>query len=111
MNKSIRYALVLLGLLSCCVSLWAAETVNPFLGRWALTIPGGAAGWLSVEQKEGYLDASILWGGGSVVPVDFVTVDEGNLIVTRNHRIERKDADGKVVRTQTLTEGVDAHPS
>ena len=104
MNRNIRYALVLLVLLSCCVSVQAAETENPFLGRWALTIPGEGAGWLSVEQKDGYLDASILWGGGSVVPVDFVVVDEENLIVTRNHRIERKDASGKVVRTQTLTE-------
>jgi hypothetical protein len=104
MNKRITYTLVLLGLLSSCVSVRAAESANQFLGRWALTIPGGGAGWLSVEQKEGYLDASILWGGGSVVPVDFVAVDEENLIVTRNHRIERKDAGGKVVRTQTLTE-------
>jgi hypothetical protein len=111
MNKSIRYALVLLGLLSSCVSVRAAETENPFLGRWALTIPGGDAGWLSVEQKEGYLDASILWGGGSVVPVDFVVVDGENLIVTRNHRVERKDAGGKVVRTQTLTELITAEVS
>ena len=111
MNKSIRYALVLLGLLSSCVSVRGAETENPFLGRWALTIPGGGAGWLSVEQKEGYLDASILWGGGSVVPVDFVLVDEEYLIVTRNNRVERKDAGGKVVRTQTLTEIITAEVS
>ncbi|MGB2809574.1 MAG: family 16 glycoside hydrolase [Sedimentisphaerales bacterium] len=111
MNKSIRYALVLSGLLSICVSVRAAESANPYLGRWALTIPGGSAGWLSVEQKEGYLDASILWGGGSVVPVDFVVVDGENLIVTRNQRIERKDAGGKVVRTQTLTEMIMAKVS
>ncbi|MHC4109647.1 MAG: family 16 glycoside hydrolase [Planctomycetota bacterium] len=104
MNKSIRYALVLLGLLSICVSVRASETANPFLGRWALTIPGGGAGWLSVVQKDGYLDASILWGGGSVVPVDNVFVDGPSLIVTRNRRVERKDAGGKVVRVQTLTE-------
>ena len=111
MNKSIRYALVLLVLLGICVSVRAAESENPFLGRWALTIPGGAAGWLSVEQKKGYLDASILWGGGSVVPVDFVVVDGEALIVTRNNRVERKDAGGKVVRTQTLTEMIMARTS
>ncbi|MDH4240714.1 MAG: DUF1080 domain-containing protein [Phycisphaerae bacterium] len=104
MNKNIRYALVLLGLLSSCVSVRAAESENPFLGRWALTIPGEGAGWLSVEQKQGYLDASILWGGGSVVPVDNVFVDGTSLVVTRNHRVERKDAGGKVVCVQTITE-------
>ncbi|MHC4088062.1 MAG: 3-keto-disaccharide hydrolase, partial [Planctomycetota bacterium] len=106
MNKRIPYALVLLGLLSICVSVRAAENENPFLGRWALTIPNGRAGWLSVEQKEGYLDASILWGGGSVVPVANVIVDGEILYVTRVHRIERKDAAGKVVRVQTLTETI-----
>ena len=42
------------------------------------SIPGGGAGWLGVEQKDGYLDASILWGGGSVVPVDSVFIVESN---------------------------------
>ena len=50
------------------VSALAAEA-NSFLGRWALTIPSGGAGWLGVEQQDGPLTASILWGGGSVVPV------------------------------------------
>ncbi|MHC4461419.1 MAG: 3-keto-disaccharide hydrolase [Planctomycetota bacterium] len=106
MNKNIRYALVLLGLLGSCVSVRAAETSNPYIGRWALTIPGGGAGWLSVEQKDGYLDGSILWGGGSVVPVANVYVDRDSLVVTRVHRVERKDAGGNVVRTQTFTETI-----
>ena len=104
MNKNIRYALVILGLLSSNATVRAAEPANPFIGRWALTIPGGGAGWLSVVQKEGYLDGSILWGGGSVVPVDNVFVDGDSLIVTRNHRVERKDSTGKVVRVHTLME-------
>jgi regulation of enolase protein 1 (concanavalin A-like superfamily) len=106
MNKNIRCALVLLGLLSICVSVRGGESDNPYIGRWALTIPGGAAGWLGVEQKEGYLDASILWGGGSVVPVSNVFVEDGKLVVTRVHKVERKDAAGKVVRTHTLTETI-----
>ncbi len=48
---------------------------NPFLDRWALTIPGGGAGWLGVEKKDGKLEASILWGGGSVVPVASAAVE------------------------------------
>ena len=26
---------------------------DAFLGRWALTIPNGGAGWLGVEKKDG----------------------------------------------------------
>jgi hypothetical protein len=111
MNKNIRYTLVLLGLWSSCVSVQGAEGVKPYLGRWALTIPGGGAGWLSVVQENGYLDAKILWGGGSVVPVANVYMDEDTLNVTRVRKVERKDSRGKVVRTQTLTETIIAKVS
>ncbi len=111
MSKSICYAIVVLALSICCVSIYAAESAEPYIGRWALTIPGGGAGWLGVEQKDGYLDASILWGGGSVLPVDNVYVDGDALIVTRVEEVERKDADGKVVRTQTITETIVAKVS
>ena len=106
MNKSIRYTLVIIGLLGICVSVRAAEPPNPYIGRWALTIPGGGAGWLSIEQKDGYLDGSILWGGGSVVPLEHVYVHNNSLYVTRLHKVEHKDAAGKVVRTQMLTETI-----
>jgi hypothetical protein len=106
MNKKNRCALVVLGLLSICVAVRAGKATNPYIGRWALTIPGGGAGWLSIEQKDGYLDGSILWGGGSVVPVAHVYVHENVLFVTRIHKVEHKDAAGKVVRTQTLTETI-----
>ncbi len=83
-----------------------------FLGRWALTIPGGAAGWLGVTQEDGYYDASILWGGGSVVPVSSVFFpDEDTLIVTRVRQVKRKDAEGKEVRTQQFTEALVAKVS
>ena len=37
----------------------AVDSAKPFLGRWALFLPGGA-GWLGVQQMDGYLDASLL---------------------------------------------------
>ena len=104
MNKSIRYVLVFLALCFTCVSVPAAETSNPFIGRWALTIPGGGAGWLGVEQKYGGLNASILWGGGSVVRMASAYVDGDTLHVTRVYDVERKDADGTVVWEDTFTE-------
>lgn len=55
---------------------------NPYLGRWALHLPEGA-GWLEVRQEEGYLDADIMWRGGSVVPVSHVYIHEGKLHISR----------------------------
>ena len=83
---------------------------NPFLGGWGLTIPGGAAGWLGVEDVNGHLEASLLWGGGSVLPLASAKVEDGTLTVTRNRQIQRKDADGKTVKTDivdTITATVD----
>lgn len=75
---------------------------NPFIGRWALTIPGGGAGWLGVEEKDGALSSSVLWGGGSVVPTTSTKVDGDTLIVIR----EQKNKEGKVT-TETITAKVE----
>ena len=110
MNKGMRYALVLLGLSITCTA-FGGDTANPYIGRWALTIPGGAAGWLGVTQEDRYLDSSILWGGGSVLPVDSVFMGDDALYVVRLQKVERKDAAGKVVRTQTFPEVIVAKVS
>ncbi len=99
MSKGTRLALVLLGLSIACASTAFAENANPFVGRWALTIPGGGAGWLGVVEKDGKLSASILWGGGSVVPVNDVKVEGDKLIVTRIHETPR---DPKKTSTETI---------
>lgn len=78
---------------------------NPFLGEWALTIPGGAAGWLGVQEHDGQLEASMLWGWGSVEPVASVKVEDGKLVVTRRHVVEHKDAAGKKTKV-TLIETI-----
>jgi hypothetical protein len=57
--------LLLAGFVSLA-SLQLPAGENPFVGRWALTLPDGCAGWLSVEKHDGHLSASILWGSGSV---------------------------------------------
>lgn len=65
---------------------------NPFLGKWSLYLPNGA-GWLEVRQEAGYLDADILWRGGSVVPVSHVYLSNGKLYITRTstQAIDRKN--------------------
>lgn len=95
------------------ILVWLGGTVllgaaaNPFLGEWALTIPGGAAGWLGVQETNGHLEAGMMWGAGSVEPVASVKVEDGKLIVTRNHQVERTDSSGKKTKT-TLTETITA---
>src|SRR5262245_18075334 len=79
---------------------------NPFLGRWALTIPGGGGGWLGVMETNGQLQSSILWRVGSVVPVTTTKVEVDTLIVTRVQESRQKDAEGKTVvkkSTETIT--------
>ncbi len=76
---------------------------NPFVGDWALTIPGGAAGWLGVDEANGQLKARMLWGWGSVFPLDGAKMDGNNLVLTRNLTVDRKNAEGKKVKA-TITE-------
>jgi hypothetical protein len=66
-----------------------------------LTIPGGGAGWLGVEEGNGRLQASLLWGGGSVVPLESAKIEDGKLVLTRKHTSQRKDANGKEVKVTT----------
>ena len=84
--------------------LVAAE--NPFLGRWALTIPGGGAGWLGVTVEGDQMKGSILWGGGSVLPVASTKVEGDTLVITRVNESREKGADGKSSikkSTETIT--------
>lgn len=93
--------LVTLGLGSL---LQAAD--NPYLGRWALTLANGRAGWIGVEEKDGALSASVLWGGGSVLPAAGAKLEGDQLLITRLSQVKRKDAAGKEVSeqvTETLT--------
>lgn len=87
----------------CLAGVASAQPANPFVGRWALTIPGGGAGWLGVSDEGGQLKASILWGGGSVVPVATAKVEGDKLIFTRVSTSKKKDAAGKEV-TEKITE-------
>ncbi len=72
----------------------AQDQVEPFLGRWALDLPRGA-GWLEVWRENDYLDADILWIGGSVVPVSHVHVDGGKLVVSRISSREHERRHGR----------------
>ncbi len=86
-----------------CHSEVAAQSADPFLGMWALALDyeNSNAGWMEISQKDGYLDASVLWRWGSVYPVEFVFTAEDHLIITNSNELVReKDESGKAVRTQ-----------
>lgn len=79
----------------------AQQNQKDFFGMWTLEIEGGSVGWLGIDDSKGYLDAELLWKGGSVTPVSFVYfLDENTLIVTRSREI-RKDEERKHIMTQT----------
>ena len=94
--SSLRLRHAFTALVISSATLSAAE--NLFIGRFALNLPGGGAGWLGVEEKGGQLSSSVLWGGGSVVPTAGTKIEGGKLLVTR----EQKNKEGKVT-TETIT--------
>jgi len=104
MSKGTCLTLILLALWVAGTPVGAAESANPFIGRWALTIPDGAAGWLGVVEKGGKLSASILWGGGSVLPVDNVKIEGDKLVVTR---IQKSPRDPQDISTETISATLD----
>jgi hypothetical protein len=95
------HAIVCLSILAAAVGTSVAAD-NPFLGGWELTIPGGAAGWLGVEEVGGHLQASLLWDWGSALPLDSARIETGKLILTRKHTFQRKDASGKTITSFTM---------
>ena len=72
---------------------------DPFDGMWGLDIEGGGAGWLNIHEDQGFLDAELLWIGGSVLPVSNIYLaDDQTLVVTQTYDVKKS-----VDRTQTIT--------
>jgi len=97
--------LIAAGLIICLSSQLKGQgsPAEPFLGIWALDLDyeNSNAGWLEVRQEAGYLDADLLWRGGSVNPVDFTFIMDGELFLTRGEDLIReRDEKGNPVRTQ-----------
>ncbi len=99
MNKTVLYTFVVLTSTINVPSVWAE---NAYIGHWALTLPNGGPGWLGVDQEDGILQANILWGGGSVRPVNSVAVENDGLVITRIQVENRGANKGKRI-TETIT--------
>jgi hypothetical protein len=99
--KSFRWPSLLLSLL-CLFGLARADGAeNPFVGGWALTLPGGRTGWLGVESSGNRVDAKMLWVAGSVFKLDGARLDGERLVLTRLHQSDSKT--GKIKLTETIT--------
>lgn len=103
----VRSLILFAAVFGCASAVFAAGGSNPFVGHWALTIPGGGAGWLGVTEKEGKLSSSILWGGGSVVPVNETKLQGDTLVLIRESRSGGRQGRPVVVTTETITAKVD----
>ena len=100
-------ALTVLAAAMTCVPLTTPaqeDSPDPYFGNWALTLPGDGPGWLTVRQENGYLEAELLWYGGSVTPVEAVYMGRrGRLYVVRSRQVVReRDSEGKPTRVHRI---------
>ncbi len=101
--------LVSLSIISCGVKPVVEPVkktdVSEFLGQWTIDIEHGTVGWLEVRQEKDFLDAELLWIGGSVVPVANVYMSgDKYLIVTRTDNVVRtKDENNLPIRSHVIT--------
>jgi len=98
-----RIGIFLVVLFASAVLIHAQDVRKEFYGMWTIAIEDGSVGWLGVNEDKGFLDAELLWQGGSVVPVANVYFkDDHTLVVTRTNEVKRNDRMG-LVTTQTFT--------
>ena len=97
------YSILVAVLALLAVNSTAQNAQKDFNGMWTIDIDGGSVGWLGVNDTKGYLDADLLWQGGSVVPVANVYfTDDKTLVATRTYEINKNDQ-RKFTVTQTFT--------
>jgi hypothetical protein len=79
--------------------------ISQFLGQWTIDIEGGGVGWLEVRQEDNYLDADVLWSGGSVLPVSsvFLAKDEYLVVQRTNNVVRKADENRNPLKTQMVT--------
>jgi len=102
--KMKKLSIILIVVLVFALNSNGQDSKNDFYGMWTLKTEDGGVGWLNVNENDGFLDADLLWRGGSVSPVSNVYfVNENNLVVTRTQEIV-KNSDGDNVRNHVLTQ-------
>ena len=93
--KSFRFYQVLLFSLCILNQARADDATNPYIGGWALTLPGGFTGWLGVEPHGKGVRAQMLWGWGSVFKLNGARLDGDTLVLTRVQKVDSEQPNGK----------------
>lgn len=102
-----KRSMVTFAVLFMTLGIYAHKTNPPlpstvFDGMWGLDIESGGVGWLNVHSEQGFLDAELLWIGGSVLPVSHIYLaDENTLMITRTSQVEKNENRTHIV-TSTL---------
>ncbi|MFT6809879.1 MAG: hypothetical protein ACJA01_003121 [Saprospiraceae bacterium] len=80
------------------------DSDNTFLGQWSIDIAEGGVGWLNIHEDQGFLDAELMWIGGSVTPIAHVYLkDDRTIVLTRTETVKKgKDSNG-IERSHTIT--------
>lgn len=89
--------MVLLGFLCVCNCSRGQGADNPFVGYWALSLPGDRAGWLGVELDGDRINVEMLWASGSVFKLDGAQIYGDKLLLARLHKA------AKVNLTEAIT--------
>ncbi len=112
MKKSLM--ILMIALFSLAISSCKTETkkvaapktdISEYLGQWTIDIEGGSVGWLEVRQEDNYLDADVLWGGGSVLPVSAIFLAQDHILVVQrsNNVVRKRDENNNPLKSQTVT--------
>lgn len=105
MKTSLVLSLILFNVLVCFSSADVPHNdASVYVGQWSFDFGNGSVGWLQVRQEEGYLDADLMWGGGSVMyGLPYVYIAGNKLIVGRDLRnvVLKRDADRQPLLTKS----------
>lgn len=110
MKKRIQYFLLLVFLfvqmspIHASLSGLSSEGDPGFIGMWTLSIEGGGVGWLNIHEDNNFLDAELLWIGGSVVPVSHIYLkDDNHVVVTLTREVVKSTDHAPETRKHIVT--------
>src|SRR6266542_2954315 len=96
------FTLLLLSLV--CFGITAMAQENPFLGKWDITGVGQHSNyvyWLEVKEEDGKLTGSFLNRSGSVLPLEEIKIEGGDLIFSPKATHRAKVEDGRLLGMMT----------
>lgn len=71
-----------------------AELINsPFIGNWAMTLPGGITGWMTINEKFGELEGE-LWVVGAPKPLTNISLKSDKLYFTHKRAVGDREYEG-----------------